>query len=61
MKQLFGKKIQKNGHEFVSIDDYTKDISKFYKQETGETCVYLNSSNEWYDIFQDLKLDILIC
>jgi len=52
--------IEKNGHEFVSIDDYTRDISKFYKQETGETCVYLNSSDEWYDIFQDLKLDVIV-
>jgi len=52
--------IEKNNHTFVSIDNYTQNNSMYHKQETGETCVYLNDENDWYNLFTELKLDVIV-
>lgn len=52
------KSIEKFGHEFVSLNDYTNFVSR--RPRTGEPCVYNNSEQAWIRAFYDLDIDVVI-
>ena len=54
------KEIEKQGHEFVSLDN--TDYARMYMHyiEKGEVCVYQNSSDSWTGLFDYLELDVIV-
>ena len=52
--------INKQGHEFVSLDnsEYANDYMIY--TENNEVCVYSNSIDEWVDLFDNLDLDVIV-
>ena len=54
------QEIDKQGHEFVSVDnsDYAKSMMTY--TDTGEVCVYTNDSVLWTSLFKSLNLDCIV-
>jgi len=48
------------GHKFITIDDsdFAKNCMEY--TESGEVCVYRNSSTKWSCLFEVLKLDCIV-
>lgn len=56
----FPRAIKKFGHEFVSLDNCDYAINNMNFIETGEVCVYSNSTEDWANLFKSLSLDAVI-
>lgn len=54
------KEIEKQKHEFVSLDNCSYARRRFEYTDSGEVCVYRNSIDDWTRIFALLDLDVII-
>lgn len=52
--------ITKQGHEFVSLDESEFANSKMTKTKSGEVCVYNNSVESWFNLFESINLDCIV-
>ena len=52
--------INKQGHEFVSLDNSSYANEYMIYTESNEVCVYSNSIDEWVDLFDNLDLDVIV-
>lgn len=52
--------INKQEHQFVSLDNsgYANEYMEF--TDSGEVCVYRNTVENWTNLFKNLKLDVIV-